>query len=94
MGKTKEFLRIPLNKKAEILLDSFEVREQKVFKTYTNQVTNRYLKSIQIMADINKTLTFHVARHTFATLAISIGIPIEVVSKLLGHTDIKTTKFI
>ena len=45
-----------------------------------------------IHANINKNISFHSARHTFATTAITLGIPIEVVSKLLGHNEIKTTQ--
>lgn len=92
MEKTSEHLRIPLNKNAEALLSDVKHIDKKVFRTYVNQVTNRHLKAIQVLAEINKTLTFHVARHTFATMAISLGVPIEVISKLLGHTDIKTTQ--
>jgi site-specific recombinase XerD len=43
------------------------------------------------ISGINKIMTFHCARHTFATNGISLGIPIEIVSKLLGHKDLKTT---
>ena len=50
------------------------------------------LKKIGIELGFNKKLTCHVARHTFATTSISLGIPIEVVSKLLGHTSIRTTQ--
>jgi site-specific recombinase XerD len=41
---------------------------------------------------INKKVTFHVARHTFATLALNIGIDLKVVSKLLGHSEVRTTE--
>ncbi|MDR1878200.1 MAG: tyrosine-type recombinase/integrase [Bacteroidales bacterium] len=41
---------------------------------------------------MDKKLTCHVARHTFATVSINLGIPIEVISKLLGHTNLKTTQ--
>lgn len=59
----------------------------------TNQKTNAYLKEIADVCGINKNLTFHLARHTFATtITLSNGVPIETVSKMLGHTDIKTTQ--
>ena len=53
---------------------------------------NRMLKEIAVLAGINKPITFHTARHTFATISITLGIPIEVISKLLGHTSISTTQ--
>jgi site-specific recombinase XerD len=54
---------------------------------------NAYLKEIADICAITKTLTFHIARHTFATtVTLSNGVPIESVSKMLGHTNIKTTQ--
>jgi len=58
----------------------------------TNQKMNEYLKEIAQICGINKNITFHVARHTFATLCLTEGVPIESVSKMLGHTDIRTTQ--
>lgn len=58
----------------------------------TNQRMNSYLKEIGSLCGIEKNLTFHLARHTFATLALSKGVPVESVSKMLGHTNIKTTQ--
>ena len=58
----------------------------------SNQKMNEYLKEITAVCGINKTITFHIARHTFATLSLGYGVPIETVSKMLGHTDIKTTQ--
>jgi site-specific recombinase XerD len=58
----------------------------------SNQKMNEYLKEITIVCGINKNITFHIARHTFATLSLGYGVPIETVSKMLGHTDIKTTQ--
>jgi len=58
-----------------------------------NQVMNRYLKKVAKQAGVDKNITFHMARHTFATtITLSHGIPIETVSKMLGHTSIKTTQ--
>lgn len=56
-----------------------------------NQVTNRYLKIIAAKAAVDKHITFHVARHTFAIECATLGIPIETVGKLLGHENLKTT---
>ena len=59
----------------------------------TNQKTNAYLKEIADVCGIDKNITFHLARHTFATtITLSKGVPIETVSKMLGHTNIKTTQ--
>ncbi len=58
----------------------------------TNQKLNSYLKEIADICGIKKNLTFHLARHTFATMSLSKGVPIESVSKMLGHTNIKTTQ--
>tara|TARA_R100000935_G_C2710384_1_gene113856 strand:- start:210 stop:509 length:300 start_codon:yes stop_codon:yes gene_type:complete len=60
---------------------------------YSNQKTNSYLKEIASQCKIPKKLSFHVARHTFATtITLSNGVPIETVSKLLGHSKSSTTQ--
>lgn len=53
---------------------------------------NAYLKEIADICGIKKNLTCHIARHTFVTLALTLGVPIETVSKMLGHTNITTTQ--
>jgi len=54
---------------------------------------NAYLKEIADVCEIKKELTFHIARHTFATtVTLSNGVPLETVSKMLGHTSLKTTQ--
>ena len=59
----------------------------------SNQKVNDYLKEIATICNINKNLTFHVARHSCATsVLIANGVPIETVSKILGHTNIRTTQ--
>jgi len=67
-------------------------RDGKLFPMLTNQKLNSYLKEIADICGIKKNLTFHLARHTFATISLSKGVPIESVSKMLGHTNIKTTQ--
>lgn len=57
-----------------------------------NQVMNRYLKEIADICKIDKHLTTHVARHTYATVCLSQGVSIENVSKMLGHASIKMTQ--
>ncbi|HEY8958674.1 site-specific integrase, partial [Chitinophaga sp.] len=59
----------------------------------SNQKVNAYLKEIADICGVEKNLTFHLARHTFATtVTLSNGVPIETVSKMLGHTNLKTTQ--
>lgn len=54
---------------------------------------NTYLKEIADVCGINKNLTFHIARHAFATtVTLSNGVPIESVSKMLGHKNLRTTQ--
>lgn len=93
MHKTEEFVRVPLIDKAKKLLPNEKMyfKNQPIFKVLTNQPTNRYIKDVISIADIKKKISIHCARHTFATVGIDLGIPIDVISKLLGHTDIKTT---
>ncbi|WP_291122679.1 site-specific integrase [Empedobacter sp. UBA7620] len=65
----------------------------KLLPVFSNQKMNVYLKEIAAIAGINKELTFHCARHTFATtVTLSNGVPIESVSKMLGHNSITTTQ--
>ncbi len=67
--------------------------EGKILPVLSNQKTNAYLKEIADLCGINKDITFHLARHTFATtVTLAKGVPIETVSKMLGHTDIQTTQ--
>lgn len=64
-----------------------------LFPVISNQKVNSYLKEIADLCGIKKNLTFHIARHTFATtVTLSNGVPIETVSKMLGHTKIATTQ--
>ena len=58
----------------------------------SNQKLNDYLHLVEKMAKLKKPLTTHVARHSFATLVLSYDIPIENLSRMLGHANIKTTQ--
>ena len=58
----------------------------------SNQKANDFLHLIESRLKLNKPLTMHVARHSFATLALSYDIPIENVARMLGHSNIKTTQ--
>ncbi len=64
-----------------------------LFPRISNQKMNAYLKEIAPLAGIHKNLTFHMARHTFATtITLTNGVPIETISKMLGHTKLSTTQ--
>lgn len=77
-----------------ILPPAMEVLQRYDFKLpkISNQKANDYLHLIETRLGINKSITFHVARHSFATLSLSHDVPIEKVARMLGHTDIKTTQ--
>ena len=77
-----------------ILPPAMEVLTRYDFKLpkISNQKANDYLHIIESRLGINKSMTFHVARHSFATLSLSHDVPIEKVARMLGHTDIKTTQ--
>ncbi|MEY4955508.1 MAG: hypothetical protein RI981_1593 [Bacteroidota bacterium] len=67
--------------------------EDLVIPILTNQKINAYLKELADFCGISKVLSFHVARHTFATTVTMMnGVPIETVSKMLGHKNIKSTQ--
>ncbi|HEY6536369.1 MAG TPA: site-specific integrase [Candidatus Nitrosocosmicus sp.] len=95
-GKTKEYIRIPLLDKAEEIFDKYAEERAitgNVLPRITNQKLNAYLKVIAELVGLKKPLTHHVARHTNATtIYLANGTPLEVVSKQLGHTSIKSTQ--
>jgi integrase len=92
--KTNEPLRIPIpNNMIDFINSKRETNINNIFdlpKGLTN--INQYIKQIAKQVGITKNISFHTSRHTFAVLLISQGIDIYTVSKLLGHTDIKTTQ--
>lgn len=95
--KTEIPVNIPLLKPALAIIDKFRADEDAVkwetlFPRVSNQEVNRSLKLIGEICEIKKRLTFHLARHTFATTVTLLnGVPIETISKLLGHTKLATT---
>jgi site-specific recombinase XerD len=97
-AKTETSVRVPLLPTAKQLIDKYRkdlkaLSNGTVFPVISNQRMNGYLKEIADICGIAKTLTFHIARHTFATtVTLSNGVPIESVSKMLGHTSIRTTQ--
>lgn len=84
----KQIVKIPLNDTA---LDLIKEDKGKLFKPITNAAVNRSLKTIAEILGIRKTLTFHVARHTFATTFLSLGGKVEVLKEIMGHSKIETT---
>lgn len=96
--KTDTNSKIPLLPTAQFFLDKYADHpvcrnNDKILPILSNQKMNSYLKEIATVCGINKELTFHIARHTFATtVTLSNGVPIETVSKMLGHTNLKTTQ--
>lgn len=96
--KTGTSSNVPLLPRAKSIIDKYEnhpftSKSGKLLPVYTNQKVNEYLKTIADNCGINKKLTFHCARHTFATsVTLSNNVSIESVSKMLGHKSIKTTQ--
>lgn len=96
--KTNEPVKVPLLPKALEIVEKYKghpqaLAEGKVLPTLSNQKLNSYLKEIADICEITKPLTFHIARHTFATtVTLTNGVPIETVSKLLGHSKLTTTQ--
>jgi len=96
--KTETSSNIPLLPKALEIIERYRdyppcVSKDMVLPVLSNQKMNSYLKEIADLCEITKELTFHKSRHTFATsVTLANSVPIETVSKMLGHTDIKTTQ--
>lgn len=96
MKKTGRPIAVPLSKEALKWLpvrEGWEADEDKVFKSSLAQMVIRYHLNRWVKdAGITKHVTFHVSRHTFATMMLTLGADLYTVSKLLGHTDITTTQ--
>lgn len=95
--KTKSKANIPILPTAQFILDKYqecpELINNRVLPVLTNQKMNAYLKEIADLCGIKKTLTTHLARHTFATtVTLSNGVSLESVSKMLGHKSLRTTQ--
>ncbi len=96
--KTKTPVKVPILDTAQNLIDKYRHHPmtcitETLFPVISNAKLNLYLKEIADACGIKKNLTFHMARHTFATtVTLTNGVPIETVSKLLGHTRIATTQ--
>jgi len=96
--KTNTPVKVPLLYHAKCILEKYEYfpdykKDNSLLPVFSNQKVNKYLKEVVARAKINKKVTFHVARHTFATtITLMNDVPIETVSKLLGHTKLSTTQ--
>ncbi|QCX00577.1 site-specific integrase [Aggregatimonas sangjinii] len=97
-NKTGTPFKIPILPVAEKLIHKYQNHHRthfngKLLPSISNQKLNSYLKEVADLCNIEKNLTFHMARHTFATtVTLTNGVPIETVSKLLGHTKLATTQ--
>lgn len=96
--KTEVPVNVPILPQAMAIIEKYKndpvVSNKKgLFPLFTNQKVNEYLKEIAKACGINKYVSFHMARHTFATtVTLTNGIPLETVSKMLGHTKLSTTQ--
>ena len=95
--KTKESLYLPLSKSArnilhELMSNKNDNKSNKVFDLPSDGKIRKDIIKWVKDAGINKSVSFHTSRHTFATLSLSLGVDLYTVSKLLGHTDIKNTQ--
>jgi site-specific recombinase XerD len=96
--KTETASRIPLLPSSISIMEKYNnhvqcLNEDRLLPVLSNQKMNAYLKEIADVSNINKKFTFHIARHTFATtVTLSNGVPIETVSKMLGHKNLRTTQ--
>lgn len=96
--KTETTTRVPLMARALEILERYKddpqcVNQGRLLPVLSNQKMNNYLNEIADACSITKKMTFHTARHTFATtVTLSNGVPIETVSKMLGHRNLKTTQ--
>jgi len=96
--KTETASKIPILPLTQMIIDRYQDHPQCIYlerllPILSNQKMNAYLKEIAGVCNINKELTFHIARHTFATtITLTNGVPIESVSKMLGHKNLRTTQ--
>jgi integrase/recombinase XerD len=91
--KTAKDFSIPLLLQAEVLINKHQSKKSLIFPKISNQKYNSYLKEIGAIIGIEKKLTTHVARKTFAsTVLLYNDVPMEIVSELLGHSSMKITQ--
>jgi site-specific recombinase XerD len=91
-NKTDEKAIVYLFDKARIIIEKYKT-EKCLLPRISNQRLNSYLKELADVCGIKQNLTFHMARHTFATTVLLLNnVDIKIVSKALGHTSVKTTE--
>jgi integrase len=96
--KTESASKIPILPVTQMMIDKYAdhpkcIANNSLLPIFSNQKMNAYLNEIAVVCEINKELTFHISRHTFATtVTLSNGVPIESVSKMLGHKNLRTTQ--
>ena len=96
--KTGGASKIPILPVTQMIIEKYEnhpqsINQDKLLPILSNQKMNAYLKELADICNIDKELTYHIARHTFATtVTLTNGVPIESVSKMLGHKNLRTTQ--
>ena len=91
--KTKGVETLPISDQARKILGDEDEPEERVFKGLKySSWHNVKLQQWMMRAGVSKTISFHCARHTYATLQLTLGTDIYTVSKLLGHKELKTTQ--
>ena len=95
--KTKNVCSIPYLESARAIAEKYKrhplcEKRGVLLPVISNQRMNSYLGEIAGICSINKPLTMHIARHSFACLALANGVSMEIIARMLGHSDICTTK--
>jgi site-specific recombinase XerD len=94
--KTKTAVNVPLLEIPQMIIAKYrglKIKDGKLLPINSNNCSNLYLKELGDLCGIKKKITYHMARHTFATtVTLTNGVPIESVSKMLGHKHIRTTQ--
>jgi site-specific recombinase XerD len=95
--KTEVKSRIPLLPKAKAILNKYKtylplINKDKLLPVCSNQKMNAYLKEIAVLCNIKKPLHFHISRHFFGTNSLTNGVPLDTVSKMLGHRSLSQTQ--
>ena len=91
--KTQRQISIPILPKAQEIIDKYITEANRIFPSISNQKFNSYLKEIADIVGIEKRLTHHIARKTFAsTVLLYNDVPMEIVSELLGHSSMIITQ--
>ncbi|SRR6056297_107604 len=91
--KTDKLISVPLLHKPKMILEKYKDTEEYALPRFSNQKINSYLKEIARIVGIDKPISHHMARKTFAsTVLLYNNVPMEIVSELLGHSSVKITQ--